>query len=67
MPFSHQFSAIFTPRLPRLRVLTVAKSTEVVGFLKKFDDSVETVARDLVTVKDDDNAVAVELATEVDG
>jgi len=45
----------------------VAKSTEVVGFLKKFDDSVETVARDLITVKDDDNAVAVELATEVDG
>ena len=56
--------AVCLPVMPRLR-LVVAKSTEVVGFLSKFDDAVDTVARDLVSIKDDDTAVAEELASEI--
>lgn len=56
--------AICMPRMPHLR-LVVTKSTEVHGFLSRFDDAVETVAHDLKRVKDDDSHVAEELANEV--
>lgn len=56
--------AVCIPHMPALR-LVVAKSIEVRAFLLRFDNAVETVARDLVLSKDDDAEAAEELAIEI--
>jgi len=56
--------AICSAVMPALR-LVVAKSIEVVNFLLRFDDAVDTVARDFSTCKDDDAEAAAELASEL--
>ncbi|CAE8615585.1 unnamed protein product [Polarella glacialis] len=56
--------AICIPLMPALRFV-VAKSIEVRNFLLKFEDSVDTVARDLTVSKDDDAETAKELAIDI--
>lgn len=56
--------AICISHMPALR-LVVAKSIEVRGFLQRFEDSIDTVARDLTVTKDDDAEAAEELAVDI--